>query len=102
MEADDIIRICREVSQFSQLANFRFKALPIVAWEFADLRDFMNARAALMRAIEPVMMMTTRGGDLLRKVDDSTVEIDCHGVTFRLTCHQKVMTQHGPRGAAYI
>lgn len=102
MDDQDIIRICREVSLFSKQAHFRFKALPVVAWDFADLSDFMNARVALMRAIEPQMMMTTRGGDLLRKVDDFTVEIDCHGVTFRLSCHQKVMTRHGPRGAAYI
>jgi hypothetical protein len=102
MDDQDVIRICREVDLFSRIAKFRFKALPVVAWEFADLRDFMNARVALMRAIEPQMLMMTRGRDLLRKVDDSTVEIDCHGVTFRLTCHQRIMTKHGPRGAAHL
>lgn len=102
MDESDIIRLCREVDTFSRSADFRFKALPIVSWEFGDLSDFLRARAALMRAIEPQMKMTTRGDDLLRKKDDNTVEIDCHGITFRLTCHVKMMTPHGPRGAAYM
>jgi hypothetical protein len=101
MTSDDIIRLCAEVSHFSKKANLRWKGLPIIAWEFADIGDFHNAKAMLMRAITPMMLAYT--GDTppwQRIIDPSVMEIDCHGVTFRLICKQKMMTRHGPFGAA--
>lgn len=97
MELDDILRLSAEVSQFSRKNDLRWEAQPVITWTFADMRDFMNARRKLQRALSN--QATVKDGRT-RKVSSDSVEIDCYGVTFRLTCKQKVMTKHGPFGAA--
>lgn len=97
IEASDIIKLCAEVYHFSRKADLRWKGMPVIAWEFADISDFMRTRASILRALDPMMIAT--GGGHGRKIGQDTEEIDCHGVTFRLICKQKMMTRHGPYGA---
>jgi hypothetical protein len=98
IDFNDVVRLCAEVYQFSRKADLRWKGLPVVTWEFGDMGDFMNTKAMLLRALQPHMIGDTKSWQ--RVLDPTTLEIDCHGVTFRLICKQKMMTRHGPFGAA--
>ena len=85
-DANDIIRICAEVSRFGLKANYTFKGLPVVQWEFSSVGDFARARDEILRAISPMMGSTINPASWQRTVDRHTFEIDCYNVTFRLVC----------------
>jgi hypothetical protein len=82
-DADDVRRACAEVRGFSQKANWRWKALPILTWEFADRHVFDNARATLRRALDKDLVPgSIQAVERLNQPNHS--EIDAYGVTFRL------------------
>lgn len=85
-EFNDVIRACAEVHQLGRIAGLRFKALPIIQWEFADKSEFFNADAALQRALSTVLTHKDGRGDRREMLPQGVVEFDCHGVTFRLIC----------------
>lgn len=86
LEFDDVVRVCAEVHQFGRVAGLRFKALPIIQWEFADKSEFFNADAALQRALAAVLIYSDGRGARREMFPQGVVEFDCHGVTFRLIC----------------
>lgn len=93
IDADDIIRICAEVSRFGRKANYTFKGLPVVQWEFLSVGDFARARVEILQAISPMMVGALDPASWQRSVDRYTFEIDCHNVTFRLVCKQEMDVQ---------
>lgn len=100
MTPDDIVRVCATVGEFSRMANWRWKALPIVEWEFPTISEFARARAQILQAVTPLMVYGENNWQ--RSMDANTLEIDCHGVTFRLVCRERMATPHGSYGAAEI
>jgi hypothetical protein len=101
LEAKDIMEVCRRVMMLGRIANWQFKGLPVMQWEFADISDYHRARKDLMIAMAPELRGMVRDADrLFRRVSDDVEELDCYGVTFRLICKQKMMTRSGPYGAA--
>jgi hypothetical protein len=101
IEADDIIRICAEVSRFGRKANYTFKGLPVVQWEFPTIGDFARARVEILQAVSPMMVAALDSSSWQRSIDPNTFEIDCHNVTFRLICKQRMdVPGVGPVGAA--
>lgn len=97
--AEDIKRLCYEVSRFSKAGGLRWKGLPVVTWEFADISDFVNTRMMVLRALDPELKYSGEHG---RQTDDDTEEIDVYGVTFRLICKQKMMTRREPFSAPEV
>ena len=51
MEINHLSALCNHVSDFGARENWRFKAMPVVVWEFASINDFMEARVALGRML---------------------------------------------------
>lgn len=99
IDAIDIKRVCAAAAHFSAKAGLRFKAMPVLVWEFGAISEFMEARANLMMAITPEM----QGGRVrTKKICSEVEEIDCHGITLRLVCKEKVMHMTGPYGATDI
>lgn len=100
---DDVIRVCAEVSRFGRKAGYTFKGLPVVQWEFPTIGDFARAKVELLRALSPMMVGALGAGAWQRETDESTFEIDCHAVTFRLVCRQVLAVPGGRTvGAAEI
>jgi hypothetical protein len=101
MTPTDLHRLCAQVADFGVLHDWRFKARPTIVWEFATLSDFAGAQFALERCIlEMCPYLTSR--QITRSPHPGMMELDCHGVTFRLVCDQITMTPDGPFGAAEI
>ena len=86
IDTQDIIKVCGTISDFVKNADMRFKALPVLAFEFVDMSSFMSARMNFLQAIEPQLIYPTGKG---RRVDDHTEEFDCYGVTVRLICRER-------------
>lgn len=101
MEVDDIMRVCAEVSRFSRKANWTWKALPVIEWEFPTISDFARAKMELLKSIGP-MVPYEREASWQRATSPNTYEIDCHAVTFRLICRETIRTPHGTFSAAEI
>lgn len=97
----EIRRLCAEVGAFSSCANWRFQAMPVVAWEFPTIGDFAAAKKQVLRAVAPLMSYEV-GTSWHRAVSPEVYEIDCMGVTLRLACRQRLATRHGVAGAAEI
>lgn len=99
MTLSDLAQLSAQISNFSRKHNYRWKACPVICWEFATLNDYFHARADLEQAIcsEPYYAATPR--QFTRTLSPDTCELDCYGVTFRLTCLQRMMTPAGERGA---
>lgn len=96
IDFSDIVRLCAEIHEFSHKADLCWKGVPVITWEFATVGDFANTRAAILQALEPHMVGAV--GSWQRTVAPDTMEIDCHGVTFRLVCKQRHWTPRGPYG----
>lgn len=100
MEINHLSALCNHVSDFGARENWRFKAMPVIVWEFASINDFMDARVGLERMLIKTPPYTLDA--LLRSPAPHLCEIDCCGITFRLVCREVLMTEHGPYGAAEI
>lgn len=99
--ADDIIRVCAEISHFGRKADYTFKGLPVVQWEFATIGDFARAKIEILRALSPMMVGSLGPAAWQRTIDEYTFEVDCHAVTFRLVCRQSLALPMGGKvGAA--
>lgn len=98
LDTETIVRTCREVHRLSRIANWQWKGMPIIQWEFPDISEFHRARMDLLQAITPMMTnMTTEAA--WQRIDGPEVcEIDCHGVTFRLICKQRLAVPGSTRG----
>lgn len=94
-------RLCAEVAAFSRSADWKFQAMPVVAWEFLTIDAFAKAKRSVLYAVGPLMRYEPRES-WHRAVSPEVYEIDCEGVTFRLTCRQRMMTPAGAVGAAEI
>ena len=90
LKTDDIIRTCREVHRLSRIADWRWKGMPVIQWEFLDISQFGRAKMDLLSAIGPMMMHTRNEAEWQRNDGPEICEIDCHGVTFRLVCKQRL------------
>lgn len=101
MNLSHLATLCADISHFGDEQNWRFKAMPVISYEFATIKEFCEAVFALeqMLRTDP---STQASGISLRIVGSHTREIDCCGVTFRLICHEQVMTVRGPYGAAEL
>lgn len=82
--SDDVRRLCAQVNHFSQKANWRFKSLPVMNWQFASRNDFHNARMTLLAALDKELIPMSANA-VERTLSDTTTEIDCYGTTFRLS-----------------
>lgn len=78
---EDIALLCSEVRHFSRKAHLRLDACPVITWIFAESREWMVARALVLRAMSPAMQTA---GNVRHGNDGRTIEIDCEGVLFRL------------------
>lgn len=76
----EVSRLCESVNRFSHHADFRWKGLPVIIWEFADKRAYVDALAGLSRAVETLNFVPNAEP----RVSEGLSEIDCYGVTFRL------------------
>lgn len=90
LDTETIVRTCREVYRLSRMANWRWKGMPIIQWEFPDIGEFHRAKVDLLRAIEPMMVKMVSEASWQRIDGPEICEIDCHGVTFRLICKQRL------------
>ena len=99
LNAGDIRQLCAYVRHLSNKAHWQWKGLPVICWEFATIEDFVQARAELLSALTPMMLDMKNA---TRRISSEISEIDCHGVTFRLICKQRLMTTHGPYGASEL
>lgn len=98
MDYADIARVCHEVARLSDSANWRFKGAAVIQWEFATISDFMRARADVTMALQDVMKFQLSDAAWQRAVSPDILELDCHGVTFRLVCSQRVAHPGFPGG----
>lgn len=51
LTADQVSTMCRVVGTFSHLAGWRWQAMPVIAWEFATISDFMGAKRDVLTAV---------------------------------------------------
>ena len=103
VDIDMVKRICAETRRFSMQANWKWVALPVMQWEFADIGQFAIARMQLLQALEPHMLAMQSPSDWQRTDGPDRFEIDCYGVTFRLVCRQRIATPGGKTvGAAEV
>lgn len=93
--AEDVIRLCAEVSHFGRKADYTFKGLPVVQWEFPTIGDFGRAKVELLQVLSPMMIGSIGPGAWQRAIDEHTFEMDCHAVTFRLVCRQVLAVPRG-------
>lgn len=101
IETQSLQALCAHINHFSASTEWRWKALPIVTWEFGTVREYHNARAELRMAIARDMSLT--GSDSpIRAVNSACEEFDCYGVTFRLVCKEMTMTVRGPIGVVEL
>lgn len=101
MKYDDIVRMSREVYVFGARENWRFKALPIITFEFSTLGDFARAKMEMLQCTRAMLFMFDEKSQT-RMFQDDTFEMDIHGVTVRLVCTQIMMTPQGPIGAGSV
>ena len=89
MTLPEIRQLCAEVEAFSKAQRWRWKANPVLVYEFADQSDFVDAHAALLEALvgEPYVL----GAAMQRKITSHSVEIDCYGITLRLSCKRALV-----------
>lgn len=101
---DMVKQLCAEARRFSVQADWKWVALPVMQWEFADIGQFAIAKMQLLQVIEPIMMPMMRNpADWQRTDGPDRFEIDCYGITFRLVCRQRIATSGGKSvGAAYV
>jgi hypothetical protein len=83
LDANDMRRLCGMVNHFSRKADWRWKGLPVIVWEFAMIGDYANALDDI-RAAFPIESLVQ--GPAHRTVASGIEEVDCNGVTFRLVC----------------
>lgn len=50
---------------------------------------------AIMQALSPAMHMAMNNANPITVVDKGTIEIEMGGISIRLTCRQRFMTQSG-------
>lgn len=82
-EGTDVRAACAAIQRFSQKANWRWKGLPVLTWEFADRAQFEEARATLKMALDKELLPSSPNAiERINKTNQS--DIDCFGVTFRL------------------
>jgi hypothetical protein len=99
MDGHDVVHLCHAVERFGAKQGWRFKALPVITWEFADFHDFAFARQALCDAIRasfPSKLIT----ELETIINPNAVRIEAVRCTFILTCHVTFDLGRGPTGAA--
>lgn len=93
---DYIRRACHSVNMLQHAANWQWKGMPVLQFEFHDMNEFMEAEYTLLQATKNELYFA---GDKVRNVvDDRTIDFRIYGVTFRLVCHQEWMTPTGPIG----
>lgn len=99
LEIEHIKQVCYEVRNFSDRSGLRFRAMPVIEWEFADIHEYMRARVMLKQCLTPdlIAAQVVSGP---RVINPHCEEIELFGVTFRLICHQMLHTPYGEVGAA--
>ena len=102
LDYETIVRTCREVHRMSRMANWQWKGMPVLQWEFATIGDFARAKVDILQAIQPHMVGNTEAA--WQRVDGPEIcELDCHGITFRLICKQRLAAPGGKTyGAAQV
>src|SRR5262249_37458911 len=98
MDTDKLALLCTHINNFGQWHNWRFKAVPVILWEFSSVGDFANAVSQLSECMHKRWPEVS--GQIMRQVSPSCIEIDACGVIFRLVCLDIRMTERGPMGAA--
>lgn len=99
----DIAQISRLVSRLAAMQQWQFSAVPVICFEFSTMRDFFHAKMQLEQMIAelPLYASFPKARDVFtRPISPDTLELDCMGVTFRLTCLERLDTPAGPMGAA--
>jgi hypothetical protein len=98
MTPDEIMRLCDSVGDFSRSNDWRFKAKPVIVWEFSTIGEYARARMDILRAMQDLLKFSRTDDGWQRAISSEVTEIDCMGVTFRLVCAEKTMTPKGPYG----
>lgn len=98
MTISSITALCRHVARFAGKEQIHVLATPVICFEFATISEFAIARVRLMQAIHFEPYYATQP-NLVRTIDPATIELDCYGLVFRLTCNQRLMTEAGEVGA---
>lgn len=80
----DIRGLCAAVSYFSRKADWGFKSLPVVNWEFVDRGYFEHARACILNALDVATLYQDGESARDRMLSANVCEITCYGATFRL------------------
>lgn len=93
---DDLHRVCAAVRDFVGVADWRFKVLPVLRFEFATMNDYARAYHDLIRAHETAAILGN-----MRK-DGRGADFEFANVRVELICNEKVMTKHGPYGAGEV
>lgn len=101
LNLEDIERLCDRVAHFSGKAGLRFKAMPVIEWEFASIDEYMRARAMLMSVLTPDLVNAS-AARTPRPASSHVEEIEIFNVTFRLICRQMLATPYGTVGAARV
>ena len=92
---DAIVRMCAGVHGFSRMAGWRWKALPVIQWEFSTLSEFARAVVELREAIAPQMLHARSDAEWQRATHQDTFEIEAHGVMLRLVCAERLALPDG-------
>lgn len=102
LDYEAIVRTCREAHRLSRMANWQWKSMPVLQWEFATIGDFARAKMDILRAVQPHMIGTNEAA--WQRIDGPEIcELDCYGITVRLICKQRLAAPDGKAyGAAHI
>lgn len=101
MTPDNLAALCRQVADFGFRQNWQLLGTPIITWQFETISDFAAAEFALMKAIRDLCRYQLPGQER-RAINPGTIELNCYGVTFRITCTQVLDTPLGQRRAAEL
>lgn len=99
----DIVAVSRHVSDLIARNQWQFSAVPVVCFEFSTMHDFFHTKMDLCRMIAELPHYAVdpkRHHEIKRVTSPDSIELDCMGITFRLTCLQRLHTPAGPMGAA--
>lgn len=92
MHIDAIKALCATVNDFTSEHDLRFKSMPIIELNFADMGAYFATRARLKAAIPPDMVYVA---GQRRQTSPHVEEIEMFGVIFRLRCDEVLRTQSG-------
>jgi hypothetical protein len=105
MLAPELAQIAALATHFAGARDWRWKGNIVIDFQFQTMSDYFNAKSDLANLVlsSPSYPVSAHGRDQVERIlSPDSCELDFYGVTFRLTCKERVATPRGSAGVTQV